>query len=333
MKLLGEKLQQGQIYYISDGAVKKSDYPYSSGRSIEIIFNKYTTVTEATIEEQIPGGIPFIPLCDVAQYLQPDSFIDIIAIVTKVGQALHTTRKRDGTTTTRRELQIIDSECTLPVQLTLWGRFATEEEETISEKVEECPIIIATSIKAQPFQVNTIIDIDPDIEAAKSLKQWSTSHQLVIEESKKLKKKVPSAKSSSNNVTIDTIVDEKIKVDKDNQSYMVEGWIIDVNDKQNPWYPSCSDPGIEAVIEGVQSLDHSIPPAKPTMVERKVGRFWMSEYLQENLMGEEKCGNVRDEGILAKELKGEKKVERFRMEQYLSLEIDDDDGGELPKND
>ncbi|XP_077226375.1 uncharacterized protein LOC143862927 [Tasmannia lanceolata] len=77
MNLFGEKLQQGQTYYISNGAVKKSDYPYSSERSIEIILNKYTTVTEATIEEQIPGGIPFIPLCDIAQYLQPNSFIGV----------------------------------------------------------------------------------------------------------------------------------------------------------------------------------------------------------------------------------------------------------------
>ncbi|XP_077212416.1 replication protein A 70 kDa DNA-binding subunit D-like isoform X1 [Tasmannia lanceolata] len=249
INLFADKLHIGRTYYISNALVKMSNAPYNSGSGKEIIFNKHTIVREAESEQQITETVnyKFVPLKMAEQYLGTNNYIDIIVIVVSMGPPLNTTRKRDGTTTTRRQLQIIDSGSTLPMQLTLWGGLATEEGEIIAEKVDENPVVIMTSIKVQQFQGtsfcttgDTIIQIDSEIQEAKVLKEWASTHPLLVEMHKEQQKsQIPSIRRASTPTNINAIINGTL-LDKQVQLYKVHAWIIEINNRQDPWYPACT---------------------------------------------------------------------------------------------
>ncbi|XP_077245183.1 replication protein A 70 kDa DNA-binding subunit B-like isoform X2 [Tasmannia lanceolata] len=201
-------------------------------------------------------------------YLQSHYYIDIVVLVVGAGPPLNSIRRNDQTTLTQWQLQIIDSEyvchiyskiikyvdffsycrCTTPMQLTLWERLANEEGEIIAAKVGENPVIVLTCIKVQDFQGmsfcttgNTMIKINPDIEEAQVLREWANTNQMIVEEHKKNQQSsIPSIISSTETTNISAIINDKQLPHRQVQLCKVQAWIVEINNQQDPWYPSCT---------------------------------------------------------------------------------------------
>jgi len=115
-----------QAYYVSNGQLRPANKQYaSSSFAYELTLNETTRVELCTDTEMVVTNthFEFVPLDQLAQRLGSKALLDVLGVVTHVGEMGAVVRKKDNMELKKRELTLLDSTART-VKLTLWDEVA-----------------------------------------------------------------------------------------------------------------------------------------------------------------------------------------------------------------
>jgi len=121
--------QVNQVYYISKGTVKSGNPRYTKAE-FEITLSKNSVVK---LVQEAQSNVPkarynFSPI-DHIQDLPADNLVDVCGVITEVGASMSLKTKKDGRTTTKRTVTIVDATMRR-VDITLWAEKAENFDHT-----------------------------------------------------------------------------------------------------------------------------------------------------------------------------------------------------------
>lgn len=172
-------LQEGKVYLISKFKVKPSNKQYSTVRNdYELHMDNRTEVKESEDQdsESMTVKIDPVPLAELQKYVNRKAAVDILGIVTSVGQLGTVKRKADSTELARRDITIVDQSMK-SVTITLWGANATDIAQQLEGKtgqVLQCTCCRVTDFNGISLSTLTRSDvsIDPDNADGRELQRW-----------------------------------------------------------------------------------------------------------------------------------------------------------------
>jgi replication factor A1 len=168
-----ETLNVDSVYHISRAQLKTANRQYSKiDNDYEITFNNDTVIELCTETDNMPRiQVSLVQLSDLPN-IQPNEYVDIIAVVKSTGDVSTITAKATGKELVKRELYLVDSS-NAQVACTLW---ATQAEEFDGS---EHPVIMFKGAKVSDFggrslsvTSQTIVQINPDIPEAHAIRGW-----------------------------------------------------------------------------------------------------------------------------------------------------------------
>ncbi|KAF8391715.1 hypothetical protein HHK36_024024 [Tetracentron sinense] len=259
--------------------------------------------------------------------------IDILAIVVQVLPL----KMVKSETTAVRQIVLVDRDL-IPIMLSTWEQFATNEYETISTLQHTRPVILARRIKVSSYnglslstRASTSLLINPNIPEALTLHSWSLENVQLLED---LKDKGPTATSTSPQKIMN--ISEMLASTNLNEVCDIQASISTVNPTQNFWYMACSNckRTISREYGNLISCSHCLkqnPTAEPRCII-KVKLSDSTESISATLFGEnaekvfshtaieimELCNEENVEAIEAysKECEGKKFIFRVKSHHY-----------------
>ena len=168
-----ELLQEGHVYYISNCMAKMARKQFnSSGHEYELTMRRDTEVTE-TDEDIAMADVKFefVPLSDIAERVEVNAMVDVLAVVKEVGPLTEFTSKA-GKEMIKKEISLVDASNAW-LRCTLWGSKAKAFD------YPEGTVLACKSVKVGDFQgknlsigASSTVDANPDIDEAHALKGW-----------------------------------------------------------------------------------------------------------------------------------------------------------------
>eukprot|EP01126_Amoeba_proteus_P048646 TRINITY_DN5641_c1_g1_i1.p1 TRINITY_DN5641_c1_g1~~TRINITY_DN5641_c1_g1_i1.p1 ORF type:complete len:371 (-),score=70.40 TRINITY_DN5641_c1_g1_i1:739-1821(-) len=167
-------LQVDKVYYISKFSVKMGN-PKFCKTEFEMSLNKSSTVEEVHMEpEEIPKvRYSFVLSIAALQDLPTNSIVDAIGIISQVSPLVTLLSKKDGRELVKRSIQIVDSS-RRTVELTLWADVATNFTATPHTVIAMKNVRVGEYNNSKNLSTiaGTHIEIDPNLDAARTLLQW-----------------------------------------------------------------------------------------------------------------------------------------------------------------
>ncbi|XP_062075425.1 replication protein A 70 kDa DNA-binding subunit B-like [Humulus lupulus] len=125
-----------------------------------------------------------VPFTDLHSYKDSAERVDFLAVAIHIESTKEITTKFQQQTI--QEIYLID-ESFNPIKLTMWGRFVQDECKTITNMIEEYPIILGTQIVFRTYRglslssrLSSTFTINSQIPEATALKQWANNNTLKI---------------------------------------------------------------------------------------------------------------------------------------------------------
>lgn len=182
-----DSLQEGKVYVFSRGSVKPANKNYARTR------NDYCLHFDASVEidasedgsfnaASMTARMQFVPIDQLAAFVDKKMPVDIIGVVTEVGQLASVKRKADATEIMRRDITLVDSGLKT-VGVTLWGTTACEEVATVVEGtlatgvnpvlgISSCRVSSYNGISVSTLSRSQFL-VDPsDAPEAEALRTW-----------------------------------------------------------------------------------------------------------------------------------------------------------------
>lgn len=165
--LFYEMFDVGKVYNVSNGTVKMTNRKFSTATSeYEINLERNSEITLVYDDKTPKFFFKFVKVQDIA----PDTMIDFIGAVKTVGEVQSIVLKKDGSTTTKRDIVLVDE--TGHIRLTIWGS-KTETE------IEVGDILALNGVSVREYNgpnlstaASTEIHRNPDLEQSFYLKGW-----------------------------------------------------------------------------------------------------------------------------------------------------------------
>ncbi|XP_065830843.1 replication protein A 70 kDa DNA-binding subunit-like [Oscarella lobularis] len=166
-------IEKGKMYYISRCQLRPANKKYTSIKNdYELYFSQDTTVELCS---DFVGNVPEILYDFVAikkiEDVPKDSMIDVLGILTSVGESVQITARSSGRQVTKRDLVLTDK--TGAVTTTLWG------EDAVSFDGESGSAVAIKGARVSDFggrclSVNSAgsMNLNSDVPDATSLKEW-----------------------------------------------------------------------------------------------------------------------------------------------------------------
>ena len=169
-----DTLQEGSVYYVSAPCkVNLAKKQFSNLKNdYELTFERDTVIEKADDTEGVPQvQFNFTSIQDL-QSVEKDSTIDMIGLLTEVGETSEIVSKNTGKPYQKRELTLVDS-TGYNVRLTIWGKTAA------SFDGQPESVIAFKGVKVSDFGGRSLsllssgsMTVNPDIEEAYKLKGW-----------------------------------------------------------------------------------------------------------------------------------------------------------------
>ena len=179
-----DTLEDGKVYIFARGSVKPANKTYNRTR------NDYCLHFDASTEVEASEGdintilrMEFVPIDQLAAFVDKKAPVDICGIVTSVGSLGSVKRKSDSSELSRRDITLVDRGLKT-VNVTLWGSLAEgvgSEMETVAAGMHR-PVVAISSCRVSSYNgisVSTLsrsqVLIDPSADVvpdAPALRQW-----------------------------------------------------------------------------------------------------------------------------------------------------------------
>ncbi|KAG9017925.1 Replication factor A protein 1 [Tulasnella sp. 427] len=172
---LFDKFQEGKVYFISKARVNIAKKKFGGSTSdFELGLERYTEVEECADASNVPEvRYNFVELGKLDQ-TEKDAIIDVLGVVSTVGDLTELTSKA-GKTLTKRDITLVDRS-KYSVRMTLWGKQAE------SFQVSNYPVMAFKGVKVGDFGGRTLSMVgtstyqeNPDIGDAHLLRGWYDS--------------------------------------------------------------------------------------------------------------------------------------------------------------
>ncbi|XP_065846817.1 replication protein A 70 kDa DNA-binding subunit-like isoform X2 [Oscarella lobularis] len=166
-------IRKGQMYYISRCQLRPANKKYTSIKNdYELYFSPETTVEPCS---DFAGNVPevrydFVEIKKIED-VPKDSMIDVLGILTSIGESVQITARSSGRQVTKRDMVLMDK--TGAVTTTIWG------EDAASFDGESDSVVAIKGARVSDFGGRCLsissagsMTVDPSVSEATSLKQW-----------------------------------------------------------------------------------------------------------------------------------------------------------------
>lgn len=166
--------EEGHVYIISRGVIKTANKRFSTiPHDYELNLDENSIVQTVAEDGTIPSlKFNLIKISEL-QSIEPDSIIDVIGVVTKVGPVSDVNIKSRGTTMPKQTISLID-DSNVGVELTLWGTMHTGRTDIV-----EGEVVAAKHVRVSTFNgislsgvQASVITVNPPIVEVDQLHNW-----------------------------------------------------------------------------------------------------------------------------------------------------------------
>ncbi|KAI4595907.1 Replication factor A protein 1 [Pestalotiopsis sp. 9143b] len=283
--------QEGQVYYISNPCrVQMAKKQFSNlPNDYELTFERDTVVEKAEDQSSVPQvRFDFVTVQEL-QSIEKDSTLDIIGVLTEVGETSQITSKATGKGYDKRELTIVD-DSNFSVRVTIWGKTAQDF------KTPPESIVAFKGVKVSDFGGRSLsllasgrLTVDPDISEAHRLKGWYDSQGRHGDFSTHQNSDNLGAATNrqSQHKSISQVKDENLGMGEDPAYFSLKATVVYI--KQETFcYPACPNEGCnkKVIDQGDSSwrcekCDASFPAPQyryimSINVNDHTGQLWLS---------------------------------------------------------
>ncbi|KAK3829423.1 MAG: hypothetical protein JOS17DRAFT_748147 [Linnemannia elongata] len=238
-------IEEGKVYYLSTAKVEIAKKQFSTVKNdYEIILQRDSQIQLAQeSEHQVPAvRYEFVQLANLAN-LNEKELVDVIAIVTEVGEFTNNNNPKTGRPMLKRNLTLIDPSG-FTTTVTIWGHQA----ETFALPAQNA-VIAMKGVSVSNYGGKTLnafggssIKINPEIEEAFKLRGWfdqeagSTNFQAHTSDFKP---------NSTPRMTFDEVKNASASLDATQTLYFeTKGTIVMMSKSENTFqYPACPTTG------------------------------------------------------------------------------------------
>jgi replication factor A1 len=166
-------LEKNHVYLISGGSLKPANRKFTTfNNEFELTFNSSTTIQPVSESGDIKmQQYAFCPIGDIA-HKEKDDMVDVIGVVTQVGQLGSITTKK-GDQLAKRTVVLLDTS-TRSIELTLWGAIA-ENFSAAGSPVLACKAVRVSDYAGRSLGTMSAsaLDINPaGVPEVQQLRQW-----------------------------------------------------------------------------------------------------------------------------------------------------------------
>jgi len=240
--MLDPILEVGKVYYISKGQVKPANPKFNHlNNQYEISFDRSTTVELCEDGNAVPQmQFNFVSIRDIAM-TPKDSVVDVIGVVSEVGNLDEITTK-EGKQLSKRTVNIID-DSNASIELTLWRNRAEEFAGAVGSilLVRKCRVSDFSG-KSLSALSSSYIELNPDLKEAHRLRGWydQTGGQVPVQ---KLTQGGGGGGGGEASGTFEKKSFSQIKQEYLGFSapakFAVRGTVTILKHDTDPWYPAC----------------------------------------------------------------------------------------------
>lgn len=173
-KQLHDIIQMGQVYIVSKPQVKQANRRFSTlPHEFEMVIADDTVVVPGDENDVTCPQMQykFVPLNDITNS-EPDSFVDVVAIVHRVNDVATIIQKATQKELKKRDVALVD-DSQAEISLTLWGREAEEfAGVTGSAIILKKAKVSGYNGRSLNASVGCSIQLDPNHVASQRLKEW-----------------------------------------------------------------------------------------------------------------------------------------------------------------
>ncbi|DBB18305.1 TPA: hypothetical protein ACH3X3_003260 [Trebouxia sp. C0006] len=172
-------LEESKVYYVSKGKVKPANKTYSSVRNdYQLHLDSGSEIEECPDQDtsKMQAKLSIVPIDQLSLFIGKKAGIDMMGVVTSVGQLGSVKRKSDNSELSRRDVTLLD-QSQKTVTMTLWGETAQEKGPLL--EAQDCPVITVTACRVSDYNGVSVsagqrsdIQINPDTPEAQALRQW-----------------------------------------------------------------------------------------------------------------------------------------------------------------
>ena len=246
-------LSVGKVYTFSKGSVKPANPRFNPKAQYELMFDEFSEISLSGEDASIPAmKVSLIRIQDVAETPVGEN-VDVIGIVTAIGEISAVTIKSTGRDTTKRTITIADESKSL-VDVTVWG----DKAERIGEELKGKSVLLAKNCRVGEYNGkslstsgSSLLEADPSHPRTNELKTWwlSAAHSVSSFSSLSSIGNVGAASSNSSSfkrVTIQAMRSEDVSTlgasfGRNVNSHLVKATLIHVpmRDGAPLFYKSC----------------------------------------------------------------------------------------------
>lgn len=291
-----EVLQEGSVYYISSPCrVQLAKKQFSNlPNDYELTFENQTLVEKAEDNDGVPQVRYNFITIEALQSVEKDSTIDVIGVVSEVGEVNEIVSKTTSKPYSKRDLTLVD-DTGYNVRLTIWGKTA----ESFDAQPES--VIAFKGVKVGDFGGRSLsllssgsMNVNPEIDEAFKLKGWysaSGHNETFASHANTMSTAGATGGAGRNDTkTISQVRDENLGMTDDTDWFSTKATIIYIK-QDNFAYPACqtTDPQpcnkkVLEVEEGnwrCEKCDKSWPSPKyryiiSVNVSDHTGQIWLS---------------------------------------------------------
>lgn len=237
-------LQEGSVYYVSSPCrVQLAKKQFSNlNNDYELTFEKDTMVEKAEDNDGVPQVKYNFTTIAALQNVEKDTTIDVIGVLSDVGEVSEIVSKTTSKPYSKRELTLVD-ETGYSVRLTIWGKNA----ETFDAQPES--VVAFKGVKVSDFGGRSLsllssgsMNVNPDIDEAYKLKGWYTASgktEQFASHANTMSTVGATGGAGKNDLkTIAQVRDENLGMSDDTDWFSIKATIIYVK-QDNFAYPAC----------------------------------------------------------------------------------------------
>jgi replication factor A1 len=291
-------LAEGNVYYISSPCrVQLAKKQYSNlNNDYELTFERDTLVEKAEGDDGVPQVRYNFTTIGSLQNIEKDSTIDVIGVLSDVGEVNEIVSKTTSKPFSKRELTLVD-ETGYSVRLTVWGKTAEGFD------TEPGSVVAFKGVKVSDFGGRSLsllssgsMNVNPDIDEAYKLKGWYSAtgqNETFASHANTMATAGATGGSGKNDTkTIAQVRDENLGMTSETDWFSIKATIVYIK-QDNFAYPACqtTDPQpcnkkVVEVNEGewrCEKCDKTWPAPKyryimSVNVSDHTGQIWLSSF-------------------------------------------------------
>eukprot|EP00891_Asterochloris_glomerata_P007274 jgi/Astpho2/7274/Aster-01580 len=173
-------LEQGKVYFFTRGKVKPANKQYAKVRNdYDITMDVSGDIEECEDQDgaKMQAKLQLVPIGQLGKFAGKKVPVDILGVVTEVGELASRKRKDNGQEVMKRELTLVDKSLKT-VTVTVWAERA--ELSTAGIDAASRPVVLFTAGQVREYnggfsvsqRGDGIVEVEPELPEAQQLRDW-----------------------------------------------------------------------------------------------------------------------------------------------------------------